>query len=52
MPGAREGSVFLFRQKNYEIQASRKGRWTIEQTATDQASDAAAADDADAEGHS
>lgn len=35
--GGGEG-MFLFRSKNYEIQASRKGRWTIEQTATDQAS--------------
>ncbi|MBM3549361.1 MAG: hypothetical protein FJX54_20685 [Alphaproteobacteria bacterium] len=29
--------MFLFRSKTYEIQASRKGRWTIEQTSTDQA---------------
>ena len=29
--------MFLFRQKTYEIQASRKGRWTIEQTSHDPA---------------
>ena len=29
--------MFLFRQKTYEIQACRKGRWTIEQTSHDQA---------------
>jgi hypothetical protein len=30
--------MFSFRSKTYDIQASRKGRWTIEQTASDQAS--------------
>jgi hypothetical protein len=35
--------VFLFRQKTYEIQASRKGRWTIEQTSHDPADAEAAA---------
>jgi hypothetical protein len=29
--------MFLFRQKTFEIQACRKGRWTIEQTAADAA---------------
>jgi hypothetical protein len=29
--------MFLFRSKTYEIQACRKGRWTIEQTSTDEA---------------
>jgi hypothetical protein len=29
--------MFLFRQKTYEIQACRKGRWTIEQTSSDPA---------------
>jgi hypothetical protein len=29
--------MFLFRQKTYEIQACRKGRWTIEQTSGDAA---------------
>ena len=35
--------MFLFRQKTYEIQASRKGRWTIEQTSNDPAEAEAAA---------
>jgi len=35
--------LFLFRSKTYEIQASRKGRWTIEQTSSDQAEAEAAA---------
>lgn len=35
--------MFLFRQKTYEIQASRKGRWTIEQTSHDPAEAEAAA---------
>ena len=30
--------MFSFRSKTYDIQARRKGRWTIEQTAGDQAS--------------
>ncbi len=41
---ARKGAtVFGFRSKTFDIQASRKGRWTIEQTADDQASAEAAA---------